>query len=83
MATQLVKVCLGPYVGPTGATLCNTQDWVESYVVTPETAAQLDLLINGGFDADTFNLFLWGTLGLFVVGFTTGIIISQLRKMRR
>lgn len=83
MATQLIKICLAPTTTPLGTVSCDNQVWAESYVVTPETAAQLDLLINGGFDADTYNLFFWGTVGLFIVGFTTGIIISQLRKMRR
>lgn len=78
MATQSVLVCQTFSSGS-----CSSQVWVDAYVVTPDQEAQLNLLSSGGFDSDTFATFFEGTLALFAVGFTVGIIISQIRKVRR
>jgi hypothetical protein len=59
------------------------QTWTETYVVTPVQQAQIELMANGGFDPETFSFFFSATLLLFGTGFAVGIIISQIRKMRR
>jgi hypothetical protein len=76
-------VCTAYATGSDGVETCTTQAWVESYVVTPDQQAQLNLLTNGGFDSEMFTTFFMGTLMLFATGFAVGIIISQIRKMRR
>lgn len=83
MPTQSVLVCSRFSTSSEGVTSCDAQTWSETYVVTPEQQAQLELLITGGFDTDIYLQFFWGTIGLFVVGFAAGIIISQVRKIRR
>lgn len=83
MAVQSVLVCAEFSQSETGQTSCTSQAWTEAYVVTPEQQAQLDLLTTGGFDSDIFLQFFWGTIMLFIVGFSTGTIISQVRKIRR
>jgi uncharacterized membrane protein YjjP (DUF1212 family) len=66
-----------------GVTTCTAQGWVDTYVVTPDEQAQLQLVIQGGFDSSSFSLFFGGTLLMFATGFAVGIVISQLRKLRR
>lgn len=83
MSSQSVLVCSQFSTSSSGVVSCDVQAWTETYVVTPEQQAQIELLANGGFDSDTFQTFFIGTMGLFAVGFAVGIIISQLRKMRR
>ncbi len=83
MPTQSVLVCSRFSTSSEGVTSCDAQTWSETYVVTPEQQAQLELLITGGFDTEIYLQFFWGTIGLFVVGFAAGIIISQVRKIRR
>ena len=83
MPSQSVLVCSQFTQSPDGVTSCTAQAWTETYVVTPEQQAQLDLVINGGFDPEVFATFFTATLMLFATGFAVGIIISQLRKMRR
>ena len=80
MANQSVLVCFGMSAD---GSLCSNQQWVSTYVVTPDQVAQLELLTTGGFDTNSFSLFFGGTLFLFATGFAVGIIISQLRKLRR
>lgn len=83
MPSQSVLVCAGFSTSAEGVTTCDNQVWTETYVVTPEQQAQLELVINGGFDPEVFAFFFSATLLLFATGFTVGIIISQLRKVRR
>jgi len=83
VSSQSVLVCSQFSTSSSGVVSCDVQAWTETYVVTPEQQAQLELVVNGGFDSGAFMTFFEGTLGLFAVGFAVGIIISQLRKMRR
>ena len=83
MPSQSVLVCTGFTTSVEGVTTCDNQVWTETYVVTPEQQAQLDLVVSGGFDPEVFTFFFTATLMLFATGFTVGIIISQLRKARR
>lgn len=82
MATQPVLVCQQFTQAADGAITCTLQKWVDSYVVEPELQAQLQLLINGGFDKDTFLQFFGGTLLMFAVGFGVGLCISQIRRLK-
>lgn len=82
MTTQLILTCPGFETSPEGVTSCPGQAWVESYVVPADQAAQLDLVLNGGFDPDTFTLFFSGTLLMFCVGLGIGLIFSNVRKLK-
>jgi hypothetical protein len=45
-------------------------------------STQIELLLNGGWNQDAFNLAFMGVLSLWVTGLTVGIIIAQVRKAR-
>ena len=83
MSTQTVLTCSQFTQSSEGVTSCTSQAWQEAYVVTPEQQAQLELVINGGFDSESFVLFFSATLLMFAIGFGCGIIISQVRKVGR
>ncbi|WP_282367860.1 hypothetical protein [Pseudomonas sp. PS02290] len=83
MSTQPVLVCSQFSQTADGVTNCTSQAWVDTYVLTPDEQAQLELVIHGGFDSSTFLQFFGATLTLFAIGFAAGIIISQLRKAKR
>lgn len=83
MPTQPVLVCSQFSQTADGVTNCTSQGWVDTYVLTPDQQAQIELVIHGGFDPDTFTFYFGATMLLFATGFTVGIIISQIRKIRR
>lgn len=83
MSTQPVLVCAEFSQASDGSISCSKQTWVDTYVLTADEQAQLQLVVNGGFDSASFLQFFGATLGLFAVGFTVGIIISQIRKAKR
>lgn len=45
-------------------------------------SASTELLINGGFHLESFEIAFAGVLGLWAVGFGIGLIIAQVRKLR-
>lgn len=83
MSTQPVLVCAEFSQTGDGSISCTKQTWVDTYVLSPDEQAQLELVVNGGFDSDSFLQFFGATLTLFAIGFTVGIIISQIRKAKR
>ncbi|MND58683.1 hypothetical protein D3C80_498520 [compost metagenome] len=82
MATQQVLTCLGFTTSSEGVVTCSQQAWIESYVVPPEIVAQIELLLAGGFSDDAFKIGLWGTLGMWAIGFGVGVVINILRKAK-
>lgn len=50
------------------------QVWLES--------AHLELLLNGGFDQQSFEVAFMGILALWATGVGFGFIIAQVRRMR-
>lgn len=83
MSTQPVLVCAEFSQSGDGVIACTKQAWVDTYVMSPDEQAQLELVVHGGFDSETFTQFFGATLTLFAIGFTVGIIISQIRKAKR
>ncbi|WP_268796411.1 hypothetical protein [Pseudomonas huanghezhanensis] len=83
MSSQSVLACSQFTTSSDGSISCTQQTWTETYVLSPDEQAQLELVIGGGFDAGTFTLFFNATLALFAIGFGVGIIISQIRKAKR
>jgi hypothetical protein len=41
-----------------------------------------ELIISGGFHVDSFEVGFAGLLGCWVVGFSIGLVIAQVRKLR-
>ncbi|NQD92914.1 hypothetical protein HP532_09660 [Pseudomonas sp. CrR25] len=62
---------------------CSSFEWIQGYVLPPEAGEQIDLLLQGGFSSELFRIGFLGTLSLFAVGFGIGLVISQLRKLKR
>lgn len=56
--------------------------YVDAYLLPPDSAPMLELLLAGGFDADLANIGFFGVISLFVAGFTVGTIINLIRKTR-
>lgn len=83
MSTQPVLVCAQFTQSSSGVTSCTSQTWVDTYVMSPDEQAQLELVVHGGFDSDTFLQFFGATLTLFAIGFSVGLVISQIRKLKR
>lgn len=52
------------------------------YLFSNQSLQQIDLLLNGGFDPQSFGIGFMGVLSLFAIGLATGIIVSQMRKLR-
>ncbi|WP_146139999.1 hypothetical protein [Marinobacterium halophilum] len=52
------------------------------YLFSSAAVQNIDLLLNGGFDRDSFGLGFVGFLSLFAIGLATGLVVSQIRKLR-
>jgi len=83
METQPVLICQTFQTDAEGVVTCSASTWVDSYVFPPETAASIDLLLGGGFSDEAFLFGFAALLLMFAVGFGVGLVISQLRKLRR
>lgn len=78
-----VQVCTNFSTSSDGVTSCSAFEWQQAYLIPPEASGAVDLLLTGGFDWDVFLQFFGGTLTMFAVGFGTGLLLSQVRKIRR
>ncbi|MWV13746.1 hypothetical protein F3I62_16725 [Pseudomonas sp. R-28-1W-6] len=83
MATEFIQVCRAWTTNTDNSASCSSFEWIQGYVLPPEAEGQLDLLIQGGFSAELFQIGFGGTLTLFAIGFGVGLVISQLRKLKR
>ncbi|WP_339487823.1 hypothetical protein [Pseudomonas sp. EL_65y_Pfl2_R95] len=83
MASEFIQVCRTWTTNPDNSVSCSSFEWIQGYVLPPEAADQLDLLLQGGFSPELFRIGFLGTLSLFVAGFGVGLVISQLRKLKR
>lgn len=83
MAVEFIQACRSWTTNPDNSVSCDSFQWIQGYVLPPSVDGQLDLLIQGGFSADLFQIGFIGTLSMFAVGFGIGLVISQLRKLKR
>jgi len=56
--------------------------YTTAYLLPPDSAPMLELLLAGGFDEELAMIGFFGVISLFVAGFTVGIIVNQIRKLR-
>lgn len=82
MAIQSVLTCGTFTTDAQGAISCSQEAWTETYVIPADQVAQLELVLNGGFDPELFMQFFGGTLILFCIGFGVGLILSHVRKIK-
>lgn len=83
MAVEFIQACRTWSTNADGSIGCTSFVWVQGYVLPPEAAGQLDLLIQGGFSEELFQAGFVGTLTMFGIGFGIGLIVSSLRKLKR
>ncbi len=81
MATYPTLICEQFTTDANGVVSCAQQVWIDSYIFSPAEQAQVELVLQGGMNWESFGLFFVGTLLMFGIGFGTGLIISQIRKI--
>lgn len=77
MSLAAVQVCTR-WVG----SLCVHTEWRQAYLIPPEAAGYVDILVTGGFSPKAFGIGFAGTLGVFLTGLAVGWIASILRKAK-
>ena len=83
MATEFIQACRAWTTNPDASVSCSSFEWIQGYVLPPSAESQLELLLQGGFSPELFQLGFLGTVLLFATGFGVGLIIAQLRKLKR
>lgn len=83
MSLAAVRVCTSYTTGTDGAVSCSSEQYVETYLFSTAESAELNLISTGGLDVEAFSLFFVGTLLVFATGLGVGLILSQIRKVRR
>jgi hypothetical protein len=83
MAVQPVLTCTSFTTNGDGVMTCAHQQWMDAYVVPPEQAAAIELLVQGGWDKDAYQIGFGGTLLMFAIGLGVGVIINLIRKSGR
>jgi hypothetical protein len=61
---------------------CSQLGWQQAYLIPPEAAGYVDILVSGGFSPEAFAIGFGGVLLTFVIGLSGGWIASILRRMR-
>ncbi|HFH2852844.1 TPA: hypothetical protein ACGJSG_006538, partial [Pseudomonas aeruginosa] len=77
-----VQVCTAWTSTPEGFTACRELAWQQAYLIPPEAAGYVDILVNGGFSPEAFGIGAAGVLGSFVTGLLIGWVASLLRKAK-
>jgi len=77
-----VQVCTGWASTPEGLMQCQHIEWRSAYLIPPEAAGYVDILVNGGFSPEAFGIGVAGVLGVFATGLIVGWFASLLRKAK-
>lgn len=83
MALVWVQGCESFATDPeTSALYCANLEWHQTYLIPPEAAGYVDILVSGGFSPEAFGIGFGGTLMAFAIGLSGGLVASVLRRMR-
>ena len=82
MGVVAVQVCTSWASTSDGFMQCGHLAWQQAYLIPPEAAGAIEILVNGGFSLEAFSIGVAGVLGAFVTGLLTGWVASLLRKAR-
>jgi hypothetical protein len=83
MALVWVQGCESFATDPeTSALYCANLEWHQTYLIPPEAAGYVDILVSGGFSPEAFGIGFVGVLSVFITGLAVGWIASLLRKAR-
>lgn len=77
-----VQVCMEWVTNADASISCSQLGWQQAYLIPPEAAGYVDILVSGGFSAEAFAIGFGGVLLTFVIGLSGGWIASILRRMR-
>jgi len=58
------------------------ENCIDFLLFTPAEVDTVNLLLNGGFDAESFGIGFGGIISLWITGLAIGMIISQVRKVK-
>lgn len=82
MSVVAIQACTEWGTQPGGIVVCTAYEWQQTYLIPPEAAGYVDILVNGGFHPESFGIGFFGVMGVFATGLSIGWIASLLRKMR-
>ncbi|MED5608361.1 hypothetical protein VV867_11760 [Pseudomonas sp. JH-2] len=77
-----VQVCTAWTSTADGFMQCQNIEWQQAYLIPPEAAGYVDILVNGGFSPEAFAIGAAGVLGSFVTGLIVGWLASILRRAK-
>lgn len=77
-----VQVCTSWASTADGLMQCQHLEWQQAYLIPPEAAGAIEVLVNGGFSLEAFSIGAAGVMWAFVTGLLTGWNASLLRKAR-
>lgn len=82
MALAWVQTCSQWLTNPDSSTSCASIEWQQAVLIPPDAAGYVDILVSGGFSPEAFAVGFGGTLLVFAVGLSGGMVASILRRMR-
>lgn len=82
MSVVAVQVCLDWITNGDNSMSCTRLAWQQAYLIPPEAAGYVDILVSGGFSPEAFGVGFVGVLSVFCTGLAGGWIASILRRMR-
>lgn len=82
MSVVAVQVCMSWVTNPDASVSCTQLGWQQTYMIPPEAAGYVDILVSGGFSPEAFGVGFAGVLMVFVIGLSAGSVVSILRRMR-
>lgn len=82
MSVAAVQVCMQWVTNSDNSLSCTQLGWQQAYMIPPEAAGYVDILVAGGFSPEAFGIGFVGTLLLFAIGLSGGMVASILRRMR-
>lgn len=81
MSVVAVQVCM-EWVSTDSSMNCTQLGWQQAYLIPPEAAGYVDILVSGGFSPEAFAIGVGGTLLTFAIGLSGGMVATILRRMR-
>lgn len=82
MSVVAVQVCMQWTANADASVSCSQYGWQQAYLIPPEAAGYVDILVSGGFSPEAFAIGFGGTLMAFAIGVSGGFVASVLRRMR-
>lgn len=82
MTVTYLQTCSQWANQPDGSLICSQLEWQRAFLIPPEAAGYVDILVSGGFSPEAFAVGFGGTLLVFAIGLSGGMVASILRRMR-